>query len=236
MNSSPSLHLSIHDVMPHTLARVIRLSERLERYGLPRATLLVVPGSDWKPGELHQVAQLAALGHPLAGHGWEHRAARISGIKHRIYSRLVSGRAAEHLDLDVYAIRALINGCHAWFAVHDLPVPNYYVPPAWAMGAIPRSQLAALPFRYYEFVHGIYDAHADRFTAMPVIGFEAREGINATALRTWNRLNQWLVPWARQLRVAIHPHDDVLALREDLKEVLLQWAGQPTTVVNPTPA
>lgn len=220
-----SLHLSIHDVTPGTLERVAGLVRRLERHGLPKATLLVIPGAGWDAPALARLGELAAAGHPLAGHGWTHRAARIGGPYHRLHSALVSGPVAEHLGLDAHGIAALIRGCHAWFRAHDLPVPELYVPPAWAMGRIPRSWLAKLPFRRYEYARGIYDARLGRFTPLPVIGFEAEGNLRAGILRAWNRVNRWAAPRLGGLRIAIHPHDEALALRGDLERALAHGPG-----------
>ncbi len=226
-----SLHLSIHDVMPSTLDKVTDLTRKLEQYGLPRATLLVIPGAGWRPAERARLTRLVEAGHPLAGHGWTHQATRIDGPYHWLHSRLVSAQAAEHLCLDEHGVAALIHGCHAWFGAHDLPSPEHYVPPAWAMGRLPKERLAALPFRYYEFAQGIYDSHTERFFTVPVIGFEARGGrLRTLTLRVWNQLNQWSAPWMGGLRVAIHPDDDALALRDDLERVLAYWSERPALI------
>jgi predicted deacetylase len=221
----PALDLSLHDVMPDTLERVEALARRLTDHGLPRATLLVVPGAGWTAPGVTRLARLAEVGYPLAGHGWIHRVGPTRGLYPRLHGRLVSRHAAEHLGLDRYRIAALIRACHQWFGAHDLPVPDRYVPPAWAMGPIPRRALGALPFRYYEFARGVYDARAGRFVLSPLIGFEADGGLGAVVLRVWNRVNGGVARRAGRLRIAIHPHDDVLALRGDLERALVRWGG-----------
>jgi predicted deacetylase len=97
-----------------------------------------------------------------------------------------------------------------------LPAPSLYVPPAWAMGRISRAGLRKLPFRYYETISGVYDAQADRFIRLPLLGFEADTRIRATALKLSNVLNRRLANAHRELRFAIHPTDFELYLARDL--------------------
>jgi len=194
--------------MPDTLDRVADLLSLLERYGAGSVDLLVVPGLEWRPEQIGQLRQWHEAGHRLAGHGWRHKAARVRGVRHRLHSLLISRDVAEHLDLDADGIAALIGRCHAWFGVHDLPTPSLYVPPAWAMGAIPRDRLAALPFERYEVLTGLIEAASGRWQPVPMIGFEADTVFRAGPVRLWNVLNREHARfWRTPLRVAIHPHD-----------------------------
>lgn len=217
--------VSIHDVMPETLAAVDTLIELVRRSGLGTASLLVVPGRDWDEPALARLRAYAARGHALVGHGWNHRVERIDGFGHRLHSLLISRDVAEHLTLDADGIRALIRRCRGWFAAHALPAPSLYVPPAWAMGAIARRGLDGPGFRYFETLGGIYDTALDRMHRIPVAGFEADTVWRAFAL---SAANAWSERRARRrgaLRIAIHPRDRALRLAKDL-ERLLHRAGR----------
>ncbi len=65
--------LSIHDVMPETLALVQQI---LTRITVPadKTTLLIVPGKPWQEQDLKQLRLWQKMGYPLAGHGWHHQA------------------------------------------------------------------------------------------------------------------------------------------------------------------
>ncbi len=214
-------HLSIHDVMPETLDKVLAIIERLESKKLCPIYLLVVPGCDWSDAQLQSLHELTKRGHILAGHGWKHQVEDIRDIKHRIHSRFISRNVAEHLALDAGGITDLIRRNHAWFAEHDFDPPELYVPPAWAMGAIPRATLRTLPFRYYEYLSGIYDAKHDQLRRLPVIGYEADIATRGFLLRLSNIFNLTMQRTQRlPLRLAIHPHDFDILLTNDLHSFL----------------
>lgn len=217
MNATQSgVLVSVHDVMPQTLDRVARILGTLEAAGIGGVSLLVVPGAGWTADTLDRLHGMLARGHRLAGHGWHHRCPRIRGLRHRLHSALISRDVAEHLALDAAGIEALIRRCGEWFPRHGLPQPHTYVPPAWAMGGIPRARLYGLGFRYFETLTGVFDAGAGRFRRLPLAGFEADTRLRALTLRALNRVCASLASADRPLRLAIHPRDPELLLARDL--------------------
>lgn len=221
------LLVSIHDVMPSTLDRVERILGRLQSAGLSPVTLLVVPGTGWQADHLDRLRAMNDAGAELAGHGWRHEVRHVRGIAHRLHSALISRRAGEHLALSTRAILRLMLENHRWFARHGLAEPGLYVPPAWAMGPVPRRLLDRLPFDQYETLAGVYDARSRRFHRLPMVGFEADTTFRAISVRAFNRLNR---AWARAsgipLRLGIHPDDFELKLADDL-EAMLRTGGEP---------
>lgn len=214
------LLVSIHDVMPATLPLVGELMDRLEAHELLPVTLLVVPGADWKDRDLEWLRNWQSRGAELAGHGWSHRARHIRGWKHRLHSTLISRDAAEHLALGRKDIERLMLDCHAWFPANGLPEPTLYVPPAWALGAVPLSGLQALPYRHLETLTGVYCRDRSEFRRLPMTGYEADTRLRAFGVRLWNGLN---LQWAgehRPLRLGIHPTDLQLKLADDLKALI----------------
>jgi predicted deacetylase len=214
--------LTLHDVMPHTLPRVRDLIERLPAAALPRLALLVVPGLPWDRDQLVQLRQWQRKGLMLAGHGWEHRCRRITTTYHQLHSRFVSRQAAEHLSLTRDELMDLVRDCHQWFGKQGLGEPDYYVPPAWAIGALTRDDLRHLPFRYYEDTGGIYDSLTGRYARLPLAGFEADKPWRRHSLRLWNALNSRLSSAQRPLRLSIHPYDAELLLANDMWRMLEQ--------------
>lgn len=212
---------SIHDVMPQTLPRVRELFDLLTEIGISPVTLLVVPGRAWDQPSIDALRQLNEQGAIFAGHGWKHRVNQIRGFRHRLHSALISRDVAEHLALDEAGIVELIERCYEWFAEHELPVSDLYVPPAWALGQISRGTLAETPFRLYETLTGIVDAEDGRYQAAPMIGFEADTAFRAAVCIAWNRVNLFAAGTSHPLRLGIHPNDLSLKLSGRLRRLIL---------------
>ncbi len=98
---------------------------------------------------------------------------------------------------------------------------------AWALGAIDRTVLGKLPYRYYETLRGFYDARSDRFLALPLLGFEADTWFRASFLRVFNRINLVSAKWRRRpIRLSIHPHDLTLKLQGNLASLIARLGGR----------
>lgn len=204
--------------MANTVEPVKRVLDMLGPVPASAVTLLVVPGSNWRGADIDWLQQLQRQGYRLAGHGWQHHCVP-QGFYHRLHSMLISRNVAEHLALDADGIAMLIRDCHAWMRLMDLQPSPLYVPPAWAMGAISRAHLSALPFDLYETLGGVYDARAKRFHSLPLLGYEADKLWRAWAVRCFNHFNL-VRTGASPVRLSIHPHDLDLLLSRDLREHL----------------
>ena len=215
------LLVSIHDVMPGTLNRVERIFERLVAARLLPVMLLVVPGTGWQREDLVRLRAMLDSGAQPAGHGWRHEARHVRGLKHRLHGALISRTAAEHLALSRKRILRLMLRNHRWFGDNGLPEPGLYVPPAWAMGPIPRTLLDRLPFDQFETLAGVYDARIRKFHRLPLAGFEADTPFRAVSVRDSNLLNRGLARTSRRpLRLGIHPDDFELRLADDLEAMI----------------
>lgn len=213
--------ISIHDVRPDTLEDVLAIVGLMESLGHPPAALLITHGRDWPNEEIDTLRVLSDKGHELVSHGWDHGARHIRGLRHRVHSLLLSRDVAEHLSLSAREIAELLRSCFGWFEPYGLPEPSMYVPPAWGMGDLSRAAMKTLPFRWYEYLTGIYDSEADRFWRLPLVGFEADTIARVFALKALNLLNRWSAGlFRRPMRVAIHPGDLKLGLKYQLKSTL----------------
>jgi len=209
--------ISIHDVMPETLDRVRWLIGQLQENGHRAITLLIVPGRHWTAEDIRQLAAWSAEGIELAAHGWHHQAKHVRGIRHRLHSALISRDVAEHLALNTDEIVGLMCRSAAWFTQQGLPLPTSYVPPAWALGALPQPRWQALPYRRIEVTRGILDTASGQLDALPLVGFEADTRLRANFLRVWNRFQTRQAQHQNKpLRIGIHPHDGDLKLADDL--------------------
>ncbi len=219
--------VSIHDVMPETLGRVLELIQLLDRHGIESCDLLVVPGCDWSADQIATLRALAEGGFRLAGHGWSHRIHRRSSIYHHLHSRLLSRDVAEHLSLSADEIVELISRCASWFDEHDLPRSRLYVPPAWALGAAPPQRLAGTGFQLFETLMGVLSAPSRRWLRLPLVGFEADTASRTLLLRALNHVNLALAHTTGQpVRVSLHPNDLRLRLRRQIGPLLIRCTPQ----------
>jgi len=212
--------VSIHDVMPETLGRVTEIIRLLERLTVFPATLLVVPGREWSKSDIHNLKSFQEAGYELAGHGWQHRTLKKASNWHRLHGLLISRNDAEHLSLSTQAIAWRIRDCYRWFNAVGLAAPMLYVPPAWAMGRMPKKVLNTLPFRLYETQWGVYDATVGISVRMPVAGYMADTRLREKVLKITNLISHWL--FFTPLRIAIHPKDLYLPMARDLMLHLAQ--------------
>jgi predicted deacetylase len=203
--------------MPETLSRVRACLDRLDALGVSPVTLLVVPGRNWSPADLAWLRSLDPRNHPLAAHGWRHRAPHIRGLVHRLHSRLLSRHVAEHLSEDADGVAALIRRSLAWFPRQGLPRPTLYVPPAWALGSLRREDRRSLPVTWIEVTRGLVSTASGSLHRYPLTGYEADTALRARFLRGFNA---WQIRRARRtgtpLRLSIHPDDFELRLADAL--------------------
>lgn len=209
--------------MPETLGRVGEQLALIDRYCPGPVTLLVVPGRDWSDSDLDCLRQWVGAGHRLAGHGWTHRARHIRGLKHRLHSLFVSRDCAEHLALDRAGIVELMTRNRQWFADHQLPAPELYVPPAWALGPMSAADLRSTGFARVETLSGYLDVETGRFRRSALVGFEAASIWQVPVLKISNTINALLARYW-PLRVALHPDDHRLPLARDLRRWLARAA------------
>lgn len=210
--------VSIHDLMPDTVNRVVDICRRLESLSVPcdKVYLLVVPGLSWKPQQLDTLQALQHQGYQLAGHGWYHHIHKKTSLKHYLHSAFISRNVAEHLSLSRAEITDMMIRNFAWFDEQNLPAPTLYVPPAWAMGKMTTETLRDLPFQYYEYSSGLLESHSGRFKTLPLTGYEADRAWRVPVLWGWNRINtQWLAKSA-PLRISIHPYDFDYYLKQSI--------------------
>jgi predicted deacetylase len=214
--------ISIHDVMPDTLSRVeSMLTNHLSLFPPEYIVLLVVPGLDWSEEQLDRLRILQQQGYEFAGHGWQHETDGIDGILHSIHSRLISRNAAEHLSYSNEELIKLVTENYRWFARQGFRSPEFYVPPAWALGALTKSDLRLLPFKAYETTLGIGQQPEYQPKWLPLLGFEADTRLRALFLKLWNMLNLNLAVMARRpVRLSIHPYDFEYLISDQLIAIL----------------
>ncbi len=213
--------VSIHDLMPETMDQVETILVWLKERSVPPATLLIVPGKPWSVSQIDRLRKLADHGHTLAAHGWHHHT-HPRKLYHRIHARLISRNVAEHLDLDSQNVLGLLHRSREWFRQNALPLPDFYVPPAWALGSISPADLAAAPFQMIETTRGILflsGVQKPRFEKLPLTGYEADTSLREFFLRHWNSSQaRKAIRTRKPLRISIHPNDLQLHLTNQLDQ------------------
>ncbi|MEM1223363.1 MAG: polysaccharide deacetylase family protein [Verrucomicrobiota bacterium] len=211
--------VSIHDLMPETMPQVEEILEWLKDRQVPPVTLLVVPGKSWKPNEINRLRELAERGHELAAHGWHHHVIPRK-LYHRLHAACLSRNVAEHLDLDSKGILDLLLRSRNWFGENNLPIPEFYVPPAWALGPIHPDDLAQAPFKRIEVTGGLIHLNGQkRFQKMLLTGYEADTWLRESLLRRWNASQAKKAQQnGKILRISIHPYDRQLRVADQLAQ------------------
>ncbi|MFN3712577.1 MAG: polysaccharide deacetylase family protein [Alcanivoracaceae bacterium] len=233
--------LSIHDVMPSSRGAIAELLAQLY-VSVPALrpqdiTLLVVPGAQWREDDLLWLHRLVQAGHPLAGHGWCHRAPERRTLSHHLHSLLLSRDAAEHLSRPESELVALMLRCHAWFEQHELPLGPLYVPPAWAVGKLRANTLAAMPFRLLENLSGVMSLRHGSSIRLPLAGYEADTAWRAAFLSVSNAIHfRAAILLDRPIRIGLHPFDLRYRLGnqllDDLRRVT-QFCGYASAIPDP---
>jgi predicted deacetylase len=198
----------------------------LERADVLPICILVIPDGAWSSQQIGALRAWERDGHMLGLHGWSHRGLTPHTPYHRIHAALFSRDVAEHLGRSSGEIAALIMRGVEWFTDHGLRPPALYVPPAWALGALPLATFDGTSFRWLETLTGLYDVRARRHRRLPLVGFEADTPARQVVLRASNKANEALAAVSgRPLRVAVHPHDPKLRLSADLSSHVRNAAG-----------
>lgn len=229
--------VTLHDVMPNNLAKIDRCLRELEHHSLSPCYLLVVPGLNWNEKTIAKLRHYVSQGHVLVAHGWVHKAHKIHSLYHRLHSVIISRDVAEHLSLSQSERVTLMTKSRTWFKDNHLPIPNYYVPPAWALGRLRQSDLHNTGFTIVENISGMFDTNSQQFQYMPLVGFETDTTLRAISVRLFNALNLFVAQAfpSRRLRVAIHPDDFDLRLANSLNATLTRIRAENIDIALASP-
>ena len=188
------------------------------QFNIYKICILVIPGLEWKKGQIKKLRIWQYDGIEIAAHGWNHKAGPTKSLYHRIHSTIMSADCAEHLSKDSKKIFDMMKNSYDWFKQNGLQIPRLYVPPAWALGKIKIDDLSRLNFTHYECTTGVICNKKYRF--VPLLGFEERTLLKALIRRFFNSLNYLMALFTGIIRIAIHPDDFNLYLKKDVFKYL----------------
>jgi len=212
-------YISIHDVSPQNLDDIKNIIDALKcQFNINKICILVIPGLDWK---FHQIKKLKALqknGIEIAAHGWKHEAPMKKSFYHKIHSLIISANCAEHLSKNGQDIIKIVRRSYGWFVRNGFKNPKLYVPPGWALGKVTKEELYQFNFTHFECTTGM--VHKQKYSFLPLLGFEENTLFGALLRRFFNSLNFILAHFTGTIRIAIHPNDFNLYLKKDLEKYL----------------
>ena len=212
-------YISIHDVSPRNLNDVENIISRLDsKFNINKISILVIPGLNWKKKQLDKIKSWQNNGIQIAAHGWLHKSKKIKTIYHKLHSLIISAKCAEHLSKNRQDINRIISNSYNWFIENDFQRPYLYVPPAWALGKINRKDLQKLNFTHFECTTGFI--HNNKYRFLPLIGFEEKFLWKSLLRRFFNSFNFMLASFTGVVRIAIHPNDFNLYLKNDIEKYL----------------
>lgn len=216
------LLVAIHDVAPPHLARVRLLREHLVRWGVGRATLLVVPNHHGEapladdPETVRWLRERVAAGDEVALHGYYHQQrGPVTGLCNRLRAALLTAGEGECLAQSAAdRARMLAEGRAEIERALDAPVRGF-VAPAWLEPSGFGAHLRAATFGWHEGALWVEHRRGSRWLRRrgPVIGFATRTRARERAALAWARLIPPLLSrlarWRSgfPLRVAVHPAD-----------------------------
>jgi uncharacterized protein len=204
----PNLLVALHDVHPGTQKACEALLLGLERRGVKRVALMVIPNfSGEYPLSHHNdfVAWLKdrnAFGHELFVHGHKHRA--DTSLSRSPWGRWVNQRwaqgEAELIGLDgKQKLKIAEAGCSLCEGV-GLPVIGF-TPPTW-FGPLQRSSMQKLGLRFQDRRWGVEDSFAGQFKMAPPLTWPLQKKGLIGGKAYFALLRRW--PW---IRLALHPND-----------------------------
>jgi predicted deacetylase len=223
------LLVAVHDVTPAHAEALQRIYALLQRIGITRYALLVVP--DWHgawpldrhPPFVDDLLARQAAGAEIFLHGYRHDEA---GTRRTLGQHLrVAGRTAAEAEFRIIppeeAERRLDRGLDLFRRLGITPVG--FIPPAWLHGRGALAQLRARELRYTEGFWRITRV-ADRAQRVaPALSWSSavpwRSRLTA-GIATVRHHAPWIQP---VVRVAIHPPDILIPLLRDSVAHTLRW-------------
>lgn len=208
------LVVAVHDVMDGTLPGVRKVLSDLDRIGVTRRTLLVVPGGT-RP--LRQMPEMQGFlagevrhGAELLAHGWTHRAAgRVRGpVPTRVRAFLFARGVAEFACLEP-ADATLAAGMarhELWLAGFDV---DGFCAPAWLEAPWVSSALRAAGYRFKVGMASLNDLREGRRLRLGWDGYLGAGPCQEALVATTARALTAMPGRPRTSQIFLHPQGDL---------------------------
>jgi predicted deacetylase len=214
MTRDRSLVVSLHDVSPVTRAPCDAILEELQRLGVSRTSLLVVPNHHRRGSMLDApsfgkwLCTLASAGHEIVIHGYYHARERrpAESLRDRITTRFYTADEGEFYDLSREEARRLVVQAQGEFRQLGL-APEGFIAPAWLLGAEAEEALRDLSCAYTTRLGSVCDLRRGETFASQSLVWSVRSGWRRQMSLGWNALLFRRLAAHPLLRVSIHPVD-----------------------------
>jgi predicted deacetylase len=209
-----ALVVSIHDVAPVTRGRVEQMLAQIDRAGVSKCSLLVVPDYHRTGRSLgdHAFAEwlqdLDAQGHEIVIHGFYHQRARRAGesARQKLVTRVYTADEGEFYDLDYEEASRLLRTAQNEF-VADGFHPTGFIAPAWLLGAAAERAAIDAGFRYTTTLRAVRDfASGDEILSQSLV-YSVRSAWRCAMSLGWNRMLFRRLTKNPLLRLGLHPPD-----------------------------
>ncbi len=215
-----TLLLSVHDVTPFHLARLVRAEQFLASLGVTRATFLLVPDfhGGWAADKHEGFLAWCRGTHPIAIewilHGYFHsetiepaKGARPPGVRAWFDATFMTDREGEFHRLRGAALCSRLQRGMQAFEQCVATRPRGFVAPAWLFNEELAPALEDLGFQFTEDHGSVYDLQAGRRRRCPVITWATRTRLREYGARVVCPVQAQVWSGLPAIRIALHPMD-----------------------------
>jgi predicted deacetylase len=217
MNRVPkkSLVVALHDVCPPFEAEFHSWRKLLDKWGVPRRSIAVVPFQNGasplreSPTLVDALHEETQVGSEILLHGYTHVHERTyPRMRDRFRDRLTTRGCAEFSDLSPEeALERARKGLREIQPFLPTPIRGF-TPPGWWMDAHAIQSLDQLAFSFCTTTFGIIDLRRGRTIRAPVIVGLPQSGFFPFLLHGYSfRILPVFLQKQRVLRIALHPYD-----------------------------
>jgi predicted deacetylase len=213
------LLVSLHDITPFHLKRLLKAETLCQEIGLRKLTYLFIPNyHGCSSSEEHpEFVAWCRKDRPFQVkwhlHGYHHledppdKQGQDRFWSNQLKRRFLTAGEAEFLDLDTEAQRRRLESGRAVFRHCLRCEPNGFVAPAWLFNAALSALLKELGFQFTEDHHRIFSLATHRSLRSPVITWATRTTLHKYGSLVICPMLSCLWKTEPVLRVAIHPFD-----------------------------
>jgi len=219
-----SLVISIHDVSPSTRKRSQEILGDLQRAGIAKTSLLVIPNHHYR-GLISEDTEFASWirekvseGHEAVLHGFYHLREKQNsdGTMNALITQSYTAGEGEFFDPSRERARELLQAGRTAFAACGLDAKGF-IAPAWLLGSEAEAAVKQEGFEYTTRIATVADFTNGRVYAARSLVWSVRARWRRICSLVWNQALFLTLRKAPLLRIGIHPPDwDYPAIRSQI--------------------
>jgi uncharacterized protein len=213
-SASRTLVVSLHDVSPHTREDCEQALTELDRLGVKRCSLLVIPDHHHRghfladPAFCEWLKALAGQGHEIVIHGYFHQRERRAAESpfQKLITQFYTAGEGEFYDLDRSSAGDLLQTARGDFQKLGLH-PGGFIAPAWLLGAEAEAALHDFGCEYTTRLGSVLDLRHARLHLSQTLVWSVRSAWRRKLSLAWNALLFRRLAARPLMRISIHPVD-----------------------------